>query len=164
MVRQGEDGLQVEEVDPGRPMVISGPQGNNEPKPTYFVNQEGEVTEVQPNQPIIIKQPAPVAPNSPAGVHYLIDNSTGQVTEVQPNQPIVIQTQPHNAQYPYTPIQMKDKDGNDMILDISTFIRLEEHRDKQRREDESHETKQEIAKAFKDLVSKASNAVGHMVE
>jgi len=164
MVRQGEDGLQVEEVEPGRPMVISSPQGDNNPKPTFFVSPEGEVQEVQPGHPIIIKQPAaPVAPNG-SGMHYLIDKSTGVVTQVQPGQPIVIQTQPQNSQYPYTPIQMKDKDGNDMILDISTFIRLEEHRDKQRREDESHETKQEIAKAFKDLVSKASNAVGHMVE
>jgi len=161
MVRQGEDGLQVEEVDPGRPMILNNPQGNNKPSPTFFVGPEGEVQEVQPGQPIIIKQPAP--PQASGGaVQYLIDKATGQVQTVQPGQPIVIQAQPPQSQYPYTPIQMKDKDGNPMVLDLSTFIRLEEHRDKQRRDEESHETKQEIAKSFKDLIGKATSALGHM--
>ena len=162
MVRQGEEGLQVEEVEPGRPMVISQPQGNNKQK-TYFVNQDGEVQEAQPGQPIIIKQPSPL-PAAGGGVQYLIDKATGQVTQVQPGQPIVIQTQAPQSQYPYTPIEMKDKDGNPMVLDLSTFIRLEEHKDKQRRDQESHETKQEIAKSFKDLIGKATSALGHMAE
>lgn len=161
MVRPGESGLDVEEVDPGRPMIFNYPQGDNKQKPAYFVNQDGEVQEVQPGHPIVIKQPTP--PVATGGVQYLIDKTTGQITQIQPGQPIVIQTQPQQ-QSPYTPIQMKDKDGNPMVLDLSTFIRLEEHKDKQRRDEESHEVKMEIAKGFKDMLGKASTALGHVTE
>jgi hypothetical protein len=164
MVRQGEDGMQVEEVDPGRPMILNYPKSDNKQQhQTFFVSPDGEVQEVQPGQPIIIKQPAPAAPTG-GGVQYLVDKQTGQITQVQPGQPIVIQAQPPQSQYPYTPIQMTDKDGKPMVLDLSTFIRLEEHQDKQRRDQESHETKQEIAKSFKDLIGKATSALGHMGE
>lgn len=162
IVRPGEEGLQVEEVDPGKPMILTGPQGDNKQKPTYFVNSDGEVQEVQPGQPIIIKQAAPAQANT--GPQYLIDKSTGQVTTVQPGQPIVIQAASPQQTFPYSPIQMKDKDGNPMVLDLSTFIRLEEHRDKQRREEESHEVKMEIGKTFKDMLGKASTALGHIAE
>lgn len=162
IMRQGEDGnMQIEEAEPGRPMIINYPQGNK-PQPTMMITPEGDLQEVQPGQPIIIKQPAP--PQQSTGVQYLVDNRTGQVTPVQPGQPIVIQAQPPQQQTPYAPIEMKDKDGNPMVLDLSTFTRLEEHRDKQRRDQESHETKMEIAKSFKDLISKASSAVGHIGE
>lgn len=160
VVRQGEEGIQVEEVEPGRPMVVNYPQGNNKQK-TYFVGNDGEVQEAQPGQPIIIKQPAPAAGG---GTQYLVDKATGQVTEVKAGQPIVIQTQPPQQQYPYTPIEMKDKDGNPMILDLGTYIRLEEFKDKRQHDQESHETKQEIAKSFKDLITKATSALGHMAE
>lgn len=162
MVRQGEEGLQVEEVDPGRPMVLNYPQTGNNKQKTYFVNQEGEVQEAVPGQPIVIKQPAPV--QAAGGMQYLIDKTTGQVTEVRPGQPIVIQAQPPQQQYQYTPIQMKDKDGNPMILDLSTFIRLEEHREKQRRDEESHQVKMDIAKGFKEMLGKASTALSHTAE
>ena len=160
LVQQGEEGLKVEEVEPNRPMIVNYPQGDKQ-KPTYFVNSEGNVQEVQPGQPIIIKQPAPA---QPSGIQYLIDKSTGQVTQVQPGQPIVIQAAPPQQQYPYTPIQMTDKDGKPMVLDLSTFIRLEEHRDKQRRDQETHEVKLEIAKGFKEMLGKASTALGHVTE
>ena len=162
MVRQGEEGMEVEEVEQGRPMILNYPQGdNNKQKPTFFVNPEGEVQEVQPGQPIIIKQPA-LAPVT-GGVQYLIDKTTGQITQVQPGQPIVIQTQ-QPQQTPYTPIQMKDKDGNPMVLDLSTFIRLEEHKDKQRRDEDSHQVKMDIAKGFKEMLGKASSALSHVSE
>jgi len=162
MVRQGEGGMEVEEVEPGRPMILNYPQGdNNKQKPTFFVNPEGEVEEVQPGRPIVIKQPA-LTPAA-GGVQYLIDKTTGQVTQVQPGQPIVIQTQ-QPQQTPYTPIQMKDKDGNPMVLDLSTFIRLEEHKDKQRRDEDSHQVKMDIAKGFKEMLGKASTALGHVSE
>lgn len=156
VVRPTEEGYQIEEAEPGRPVIVSQPPANQK-TPTYFVNQNGEVQEIQPGQPIIIKQPAP---QPSGGVQYLIDKNTGKVEQVQPGQPIIIQAQPQ----PYTPIQMTDKDGNPIVLDLSTYIRLEEFKDKRRRDEESHETKQEIAKSFKDLISKATSALGHMAE
>lgn len=161
IVQPGEEGLQVEEVDPNRPMILNYPPGDNKGKATFFVNSDGEVQEVQPGQPVIIKQPANL-PLSNVSPQYLIDRSSGEITEVKPGQPIVIHTAQPQQQYPYAPIQIKDKEGNPMVLDLSTFIRLEEHRDKQRRDDESHETKMGIAKSFKDLISKATSALGNM--
>jgi hypothetical protein len=161
VMRQGEDGnVQIEEAEPGKPMVINYPQGNK-PQPTVLVTADGEVQEIQPGQPIIIKQPAQ---QPPGGDQYLVDKQTGQVTKVQPGQPIIIQTASPQPQYPYTPIQMTDKNGNPMVLDLSTYIKLEEHRDKQRREDESHEAKIEITKGFKDLLDKAGRALLHVAK
>jgi len=160
IVRPSDEGYQIEEAEPGRPMIISQPQDNHKPQPIYFVDQDGEVQEAPPGQPIVIKQAAPQSPN---GIQYLIDKQTGQVQQVQPGQPIVIQTQPQQ-QYPYTPIQMSDKDGNPMVFDLSTYIRLEEFKDKRRRDEESHAPKQEIARSFNDLISKATSALGHMSE
>lgn len=68
---------------------------------------------------------------------------------------------PHASQS--TPIQVTDKDGKPLILDLGTFIRLEEHRDKQRRDEESHETKLEIAKGFKEMLKTASTALGNVM-
>lgn len=159
MVRPGENGLQVEEVQPGQPIVISQPQTENKPAPTWFVDPEGNTHEVQPGQPIIIKQPAPANTAQPAQ-QYLIDKTSGQVTPVTPGQPIVIQSAP--AQSQMSPIQVMDKDGKPMILDLATFIKLEEHREKQKRDDESHEVKMEIAQGFKDLLKDAQKAMSKM--
>ena len=51
-----------------------------------------------------------------------------------------------------------------MVLDISTFFRLEEHREKQRRDEESHQVKMDIAKTFKDALNKAGKALANMGE
>jgi hypothetical protein len=51
-----------------------------------------------------------------------------------------------------------------MVLDINTFFQLEEHKEKIRREDESHQTKMEIAKGFKELLKNAQSALSHMGE
>lgn len=160
IVRPGEEGLQVEEIETNRPMVISQPQWGKQ-SPPYFVDSEGNTHEVQPGQPIIIKQPAPQI-NQPPGIQYLIDKASGQITQVQPGQPIVIQSAP--AQSQMSPIQVMDKDGKPMVLDLATFIKLEEHKEKQKRDDESHEVKMEIARGFKDLLKNAQSAMSHMRE
>lgn len=93
----------------------------------------------------------------------LVDNRTGAVTEVAPGQPVIIIRE--SAPSPQsTPIQVTDRDGKPMVLDLSTFIKLEEHRDKQKRDEESHQTKIEIAKSFKDLLKHAQTAMSHMGE
>lgn len=163
VVKPGEDGgFQVEEAEPGKPILVQGSQAAKPAAPSFYVDSDGTVKELLAGQPVvIIKEPPKPAPTS-SGTHYLVDNKTGAVTEVAPGQPVVIIRE--SAQSQSTPIQMKDKDGNPMILDLSTFIKLEEHRDKQRREEESHETKMEIAKSFKDMLNKAGTALSHVVE
>lgn len=159
IIRQGEGGMQVEEVDPNKPMVVNPPPADAKPASTWFVDAEGNTKEVQPGQPIVIKQAAPVAQPQPAQ-QYLVDKATGQVTPVTPGQPIVIQSAPQQNQM--SPIQVTDKDGKPMVLDLATFIKLEEHKEKQKRDDESHDMKMEIAKGFKDLLKNAQSALSNM--
>jgi len=162
IVKPGEDGaFQVEEAVPGKPIVVSQQGPATKPSVTYYADSEGTVKELQPGQPLVIIKEAPKQVAT-SGTHYLVDQKTGEVKEVAPGQPIVIIRE--SAQSQSTPIQVKDKDGNPMVLDLSTFIKLEEHRDKQRRDEESHETKMEIAKSFKDLLHKAGSALSHMAE
>ena len=160
VVKPGEDGYQIEEVAPNKPILI--PQsGGAKPSPSYYVDSDGSVKELTPGQPVVIIKEAPKQ-NAPAS-QYLIDKSTGEIKEVIPGQPLVIirESAPVSQS---TPIQMTDKDGKPMILDLSTYIKLEEHRDKTRRDEDSHETKMEIAKGFKDLLNKAGKALTHMAE
>jgi len=160
IVKPGEDGNSVvEEAEPGKPILVpTSPEAK--PGPSYYVGSEGEVQELTPGKPlVIVKEPS--KPNA-GGTNYLIDQKTGEVKEVPLGQPTVIIRESGQSQS--TPIQVKDKDGNPMVLDLSTFIKLEEHRDKQRQDEESHETKMEIAKSFKNMLNKAGTALSHIVE
>ncbi len=161
VIKPGENGYQVEEVDTSKPVLI--PQtGGAKPGTSYYVDSDGTVKELLPGQPVvIIKEPPKAA--APSSTHYLIDQRTGEVKEVAPGQPVVIIRESTPVSQ-LTPIQVTDKDGKPMVLDLATFIKLEEHRDKQHREEESHETKMEIAKGFKDLLNKAGKALSHMAE
>lgn len=103
------------------------------------------------------------AMNPNAMRQLLVDKQTGEVKEIAPGQPLIIIRESAPVSQ-FTPIQMTDRDGNPMVLDLSTFIKLEEHKDKQRRDEDSHETKMQIAKGFKDLLNKAGTALTHMAE
>lgn len=162
IVKPGENGSSmVEEVEPGKPILVQGAQAAK-PGPSYYVDSDGSVKELTPGQPLVIIKEAP-KPVSTSGTHYLIDQRSGEVREVAAGQPVVIiRENPPSSQL--TPIQVTDKDGKPMVLDLGTFIKLEEHRDKQRRDEESHQTKMEIAKSFKDLLKHTQTALSHMGE
>ena len=160
VVKPGEEGYTVEEVDPSKPVVL--PQAAAaKAGPSYYIDQDGATREIQPGQPIVIVKEAPRP--VPAGQQYLIDQRTGAVQEVIPGQPIIIKTEPAQVSQA-TPLQMKDANGNDIILDINTYIRLEEHKEKQKQNEETHQIKLEIAKGFKDLLKNAQTALSHMGE
>jgi len=156
IVKPSQDGYQVEEVEEGKPLIVPSPANNNTASPSYLVNSDGEIQEIKPGQPIVIKQTPP--PASQAATHYLIDKSTGEVKEVSGNQPVVIirEQAPQQSQAPM--IQAVDPNGNPLVIDLATYFKLEEHKAKQRREEESHEVKMEISKGFKDLITKAATA------
>lgn len=163
IVKPGPDGAGlVEEIEPGKPLLIPQP-GGARPSPSYLVDNDGSVKELQPGQPVVIVKEAP-KPIVTSGTHYLIDQRTGEVKEVAPGQPVVIIRESAPALSQSTPIQVTDKDGRPMVLDLSTFIKLEEHKEKQRQNEESHQVKMDIAKTFKDMLHKAGTALSHMVE
>ena len=126
------------------------------------MDSDGSVKEIQPGQPVVIIKEAP-KPVAASGTHYLIDQRTGEVKEVAPGQPEVIIRESAPVSQA-TPNQVTDRDGKPMVLDLATYIKLEEHKETQRRDEESHQTKMEIAKTFKDLIKKAGTALSHMAE
>lgn len=162
VIKPGVDGYQVEEVDGDKPMLVPQPAA---PKagPSYYVDSDGGVKEVPPGQPVIIirEQPKPVAQG---GTQYLIDKSTGEMREVSGNQPVVIIRDAAPAASQTTPIQIKDKDGNPMVLDLATYLKLDDHKEKQERDRETHQTKLDIAKEFKNLLKNAQSALSRMGE
>lgn len=161
VVKPTAEGYEVEEVEPGKPLLVPTPQPSR-PSPSYYVEPDGSVKELNPGQPVvIIREPPRQISASP---HYLIDKSTGEMKEVAPGQPVVIIKESAPAASQFTPIQVTDKDGNPIVLDLATYIKLDEHRDKQRQQEEGHQTRMDIAKSFKELLLKASIALGHMGE
>jgi predicted transcriptional regulator len=163
VVKPGEGGYEVEEVEAGKPLII--PPESTRTSPSYLVDGDGKVQEIEAGRPLVIIKETPKVAAGVSSSYHLIDKATGQVTEVAPGQPVIIMRESAPASTSQlTPIQVNDKDGKPMVLDLSTFIKLEEHRDKQRRDEETHETRIEIAKTFKDLLSKAGKALSHMGE
>ena len=102
-----------------------------------------------------------VAGTSPT-TQWIYDKATGKVESWQPGQPpVVIFQQPQSLQIP---IQV-DEHGNPRVPpNLDTWFKLEDWKREDHRKQESHETKQEIAKSFKDLIGKATSALGHMAE
>lgn len=160
LMKPGDNGYTVEEVDPNKPMLIQAGAGGS-PSPSYYIDSEGKTQELKPGQPLVIFKEA--GKPAPASQQYLIDQRTGEVREVAQGTPIIIKTEPAPG-LQATPIRLKDKDGNDLVMDLTTLIRLEEHHDKQRRDEETHGVKLEIAKGFKGLIKHAEAALSHMGE
>jgi len=163
VVKPGEGGYSVEEVEAGKPLII--PPDSTRTGPSYLVDGEGKVQEIEPGRPLVIIKETPKVAAGVSSSYHLIDKTTGQVTDVAPGQPVIIMRESAPASTSQlSPIQVTDKDGKPMVLDLSTFIKLEEHRDKQRQDEEAHQTRVEIAQTFKDLLSKAATALSHMGE
>jgi len=162
MMKPGENGWEVEEWDPSRP-VLPPSQGPT-PAKGWLVNVvDGEpvVSELDGGKPSVVvikdEKQGPAAGVS----RQLIDRHTGVVEDV-PAGGVVVIREPAPAASQATPIQVKDKDGNPMVLDLSTYIQLEEHHDNQRRDEESHQTKMDVARGFKDLLKSAQKAMAKM--
>lgn len=162
IINQDEEGAHFEEIPMDKPVLVKEPRpAQAEPGKSWVVNAQGEVTEVPAGKPIVIQQSIPATVTPPVGRHWLYDKATGKVEEVTADQPIIIAAQP--AQQPQSPmISFQDPQGNPFTLDLSTYFKLEDHKNKVRREDEAHDVKIEIAKGAKDLVEKATRAFARM--
>ncbi len=158
LVKPSADGYVVEEVESGKPMIIPPQQARA--SPSYLVKGDGTTVEIEPGKPVVILKDPPAA--AKPNVQYLVDSHSGKLTEVAAGQPIIIMKEPQPNTSMMTPIQVTDRDGKPMVLDLGTYIKLEEHKEKQKRDQDSHDTKMEIAKEFKDLLKKGANALGRM--
>jgi len=159
VVKPGNGGYEVVEVDTSKPMLIPQPQGNK-PGASFFVDNDGTVREVPPGQPVVIIKESP-KPASTSGTHYLIDQRTGEVKEVAAGQPVVI----IRESAPSQPFQLTGKDGQPMIINLDNLpllTKLEEHREKMRRDEESHQVKIDIAKGLKEVIKNLGGALSEM--
>jgi hypothetical protein len=105
-------------------------------KSYIYVDAEGKAQEIQPGQPIIIRERAPSTAIVPS-----LSNSFGSVTIEQPD-------------------GTKQVVNNEQQLNL--VIKLEDYKDRRRREEDSHQNRIAITNTFKDLLGKASKAAERM--
>ena len=93
--------------------------------------------------------------------------------EQEAGKPIVIKVQgPSGSGMPILPFPVMgsdgqpvvDKEGKPVYANLEPMMKYMEFQNEQRRADESHKTKLEIATGFKDLLGKAGTALSHMAE
>lgn len=164
MVTQGEQGAIVQEVEPGKPMVLQQPASQR--GPTYTVDTtSGEVKEMPPGQPIVVvKQPAPTTQKT-----FIVKQTPegATVEEHDPSKPIIINTGAPGAglpaMYPFPAMGSDGKpilgqDGKPVYVDIEPMMKWMGFQSEQRRADERHGALMGLAQTMKENVPIAAEA------
>ena len=71
---------------------------------------------------------------------------------------------PEQSSNPFIPTQITGLDGKPTVMDLTQVLDLRKFMTEERRAEEGHKTKMDIAKGFKDLLGKAGTAMSHMGE
>jgi hypothetical protein len=164
MVRENEEGaVEVNEIAGDEPVVVPS-RTPARPPTSYLLRENGEVEELEPGRPLVIRQEA--ARPSPEREKTFFLDEHGQVSELKPGQPVVIYRDrvPRGESDSRPVIQMKSPDGSPFTLDLATYFQLEDHKAKNEREKDSHEVKMEVAKGVKDVVEKFGRAAARLYE
>lgn len=161
IVKPGEGGYTVEEVEEGKPTVVTAPgQGGGTPSPSFLVDAEGNVTEAPAGRPIVIKQIA--QSSSPPGKTYLVRQTPeGMVTEeYDAGKPIIINTpsspgsnMPGMMPFPVFGEDGKpvyDSEGKPVYANIEPMMKWMGFQSEQRRAEERHSTLMGLAQAVKE--------------
>lgn len=161
IVRPGEEGVVVEEIEAGKPLVIGGGStppktlfinqegqleelqpGNpitisrSEPPKSYFVNPKGEVQELRPGEPIVVKQ----ATQEPSKTYVV--KPDGSTEEVAPGQPIIITQPPPTPEGDRIAVELDDSEGKSMgkiKLQLPDYIKYQKEFTGIRRDEEKHQ-------------------------
>ncbi len=163
-----EGQMTVEELDPSKPNVVqssNAPPASAQKIMVVIPKEDGsfQMTPFDPTQPLNF--PSMRSPSRPSGKTIIIDRNTGEREEVEDGKPVIIFKNPQGSTSPTTPVlQFKDSSGIPITLDIDTYFRLEDHKAKKEREQESHEMKMDIMKTVKDLAAKGAKAAGRIAE
>jgi len=177
IVKPAEDGYMVEEVEEGKPTIITAPgQGpkTSTPSPSWMVDTDsGEVTDLTPGKPVVIKQRDEAAPPKT----YLIrQTAEGIITEeYEPGKPIIIQAPPPPGTSQMAPmlpfpaiggdgLPVKDKDGNPIYVDIEPQLKWLAFQSEQRRADERHNALVGLVAAVKDNIGDGIAAIKSAAE
>jgi len=71
---------------------------------------------------------------------------------------------PEQSSNPFIPTQITGLDGKPTVMDLTQVLDLRKFMTEERRAEEGHKTKMDIAKGFKDLLGKAGTAMSHTGE
>ncbi|MDD5511555.1 MAG: hypothetical protein PHI12_12205 [Dehalococcoidales bacterium] len=173
LVKPGPDGNMMVEVveNTGIPMIIPQAQAAA-PKKEIWVWKDGQLIPWEADKPLVFSAPPPVNPTPPpAPKRFMVDSATGQVSEITGDLPIIIRppppppaVNPANAKESVS-VTIEQADGSKQRVSsdsIDLYLRLEDFKDRRRREEESHQIKVDISNGFKDLLGKVTKAAERM--
>jgi len=170
MVTQGEEGAIVQEVEPGKPVVLQQPA--RQPGATYMVNPDGEVKEMKSGEPIIIKQPAAATPPQKAFIVKQTPEGATVVEEHDLSKPIIINAGAPGgglpAMYPFPAMGADGKpivgqDGKPVYVDVEPMMKWMGFQSEQRRSDERHGAIMGLAQTMKENLPIAVEAFNRAV-
>ena len=163
IVKPGEEGYMVEEVEEGKPTLIATPgSGNTNPSPSFLIDSQGNVEEIAPGHPVVIKQAAP--PSSPGKTYLVRQTPEGMVTEeFDVGKPIIINApapSPGSNLPPMLPFPVigndgqpvYDKDGKPVYANVEPMMKWMGFQGEQRRADERNQAIIATAKTFRENV------------
>lgn len=148
VVTQTVEGAKVQEVVSGEPVVVG--QAPQNPPSSFMVDQQGQVKELKPGEPVVVQQPA-AQPTT-----YLV-KPDGTLVEQKAGQPIVIQV-PAPSQNPSVPVQITGPDGKPIVMDLTNVITWKKYEAEEKRAEESHKIKMDAGSAIKEFLTKIGAA------
>ncbi len=148
IVKPGEEGYLVEEIEEGKPTVIATPGSNTNPGTSFLIDAEGTVTEVPAGKPVVIKQPIPTTPSQPGKTFIVRQTPEGMVTEeYEGGKPIIINASPSSSNLPGMmpfPVfgedgkPVYDTEGKPVYANLEPMMKFMGFQSEQRRADERH--------------------------
>ncbi len=149
IVKPGEEGYMVEEVEEGKPTLVTAPEAKANPSPSFLVDSEGKVEEISPGKPVVVIKQAP--PTSTIGKTFIVKQTPeGMVTEeYEPGKPIIINPPAPasgSGMSPMLPFPVMgsdgqpvyDKDGKPVYANIEPMMKWMGFQDERRRAEERH--------------------------
>ena len=148
-------------------MISEARGGGGDPPPPpigYYVDNEGNVQELKPGQPIVVKK----VTQEPSKTYFLNPNS-GLLEENEPGKPIIIQMQPSPgsnvpAMVPFPAIgqdgqPVLDKEGKPVFVDIEPQLRWMGFQSEQRRAEERHGALMGLVKTARENIPDGIQAI-----
>ena len=182
IVPDGKGGVTIQEVEAGSNVMIpktpvtgegDGNNGGNGQIRGYYLDPEtNEMKLIDPNKPIVIVRKEVVSSGgeklpAPSKVFVIED---GQLTEQDPGKPIIInRNAPAVQPTPGAMFTIPTSGGGNASLSLEDLNRwmdltfkVEDHKKKVERDEESHEMWMGMGKTLKDFGTKAVRAAGNM--
>lgn len=136
--------------------------GGEQPPPGFFVDEEGNLQQLKPGEPIVIRKVI-----QQAGKTYLVDEK-GELREQEPGKPLVIRVEaPGGGMGSMVPFPVfgsdgqpaYDKDGKPIYADIEPMMKWMGFQGEQRREDERHGALMGLAQTVRENIPDGIQAI-----